>query len=169
VLNCEAEETPLPKIDLTTAPTRVGTAYPAPFDTPCLNRHRTKLGDAVGLDQFGVNLLRLPPGAWSSQRHWHTAEDEFTWVVEGEVVLVDNEGETLMRADDCAGFKAGVANGHHFQNRSNRDALLLEIGSRKPDEDGCDYPDIDLILREGDETYRHRDGTPYATEEGRKR
>ena len=159
----------MPKIDLATAPTRVGTGYPAPFNAPCAGRHRTKLGDAVGLTQFGVTLLRLPPGQWSSQRHWHTAEDEFTWVVEGEVVLVDNDGETVLRAGDCAGFKAGVANGHHFQNRSDRDVLLLEVGSRRPDEDGCDYPDIDLILREGEAAYRHRDGTPYDTESGRTR
>ena len=159
----------MPKIDIATAPTRVGTAYPAPFDAPCLRRHRTKLGDAVGLDQFGVNLLRLALGVWSSQRHWHSAEDEFTWVVEGEVVLIDNDSETVLRAGDCAGFKAGVANGHHFQNRSDRDVLLLEIGSRRPEVDGCDYPDIDLMLREGDDTYRHRDGTPYDTEQGRKR
>lgn len=159
----------MPKIDLATAPTRIGTAYPAPFDQPCLQRHRTKLGDAAGLDQFGVNLLRLPPGAWSSQRHWHTAEDEFTWVVDGEVVLVEDDSETVMRAGDCAGFKAGVANGHCFQNRSDRDAVLLEVGSRRPEEDGCDYPDIDLVLREGESVYRHRDGTPYHTERGRQR
>ena len=159
----------MPKIDIASAPTRIGTAYPAPFNQPCLLRHRTKLGDAVGLDQFGVNLLRLPPGQWSSQRHWHTAEDEFTWVVEGEVVLVDNDGETVLRTGDCAGFKAGVANGHHFQNRSDRDVLLLEIGSRRPQTDGCDYPDIDLILRDGESVYRHRDGAPYDTEQGRKR
>ena len=159
----------MPKIDLASAPTRVGTGYPPPLNAPCVGRHRTKLGDAVGLTQFGVNLLRLPPGQWSSQRHWHTAEDEFTWVVEGEVVLVDNDGETLLKAGDCAGFKAGVANGHHFQNRSDRDVLLLEVGSRRPGEDGCDYPDIDLVLREGESGYRHRDGTPYETEIGRTR
>lgn len=159
----------MPKIDLASAPTRVGTGYPAPFNAPCVGRHRTKLGDAVGLDQFGVNLLRLPPGQWSSQRHWHTAEDEFTWIVEGEVVLVDNDGETVLRAGDCAGFKAGVSNGHCFQNRSERDVLLLEVGSRRSDGDGCDYPDIDLILREGESIYRHRDGTPYDTDSSRKR
>jgi uncharacterized cupin superfamily protein len=159
----------MPKIDISNAPTRVGTAYPAPFNQPCLGRHRTKLGDAVGLNQFGVNLLRLPPGQWSSQRHWHTAEDEFTWVVEGEVVLVDDDGETILRAGECAGFKAGVANGHHFQNRSDRDVLLLEIGARRPETDGCDYPDIDLVLRDVESLYRHRDGTPYDTPEGRKR
>lgn len=159
----------MPKIDIDAAPTRFGTAYPPPFDAPCLQRQRWKLGDAAGLTQFGVNLMRLPPGQWTSQRHWHTAEDEFTWVVEGEVVLVENEGETILRAGDCAGFKAGVANGHHLQNRSDTVAVLLEMGSRRPDEDGCDYPDIDLILREGEEGYRHRDGTPYEVDGGRKR
>jgi len=159
----------MPKIDIDAAPTRFGTAYPAPFDAPCQGRQRWKLGDAAGLTQFGVNLMRLPPGQWTSQRHWHTAEDEFTWVLEGEVVLVEDEGETILRAGDCAGFRAGVANGHHLQNRSDTVAVLLEIGSRRPAEDGCDYPDIDLILREGEETYRHRDGTPYTIEGGRKR
>ena len=159
----------MPKIDIDTAPTRFGTAYPPPFDTPCVGRQRWQLGDAAGLDQFGVNLMRLPPGQWSSQRHWHSAEDEFVWVVEGEVVLVENDGETILRAGDCAGFKAGVANGHHIQNRSDRVAVLLEMGTRAPQTDGCDYPDIDLVLREGEEAYRHRDGTPYAVEAGRKR
>ena len=164
----------MPKIDIDQAPTRHGTAYPAPFDQPCRARKRWKLGDAVGLTQFGVNLMRLEPGTWSSQRHWHTAEDEFVWVVEGEVVLVEdpqgeNGGETILRAGDCAGFKAGVANGHQIQNRSNAPAVLLEMGTRRPDEDGCDYPDLDLMILPGEETYRHRDGTPYETESGRKR
>lgn len=159
----------MPKIDIDTAPTRHGTAYPEPFDVPCRARQRWKLGDAVGLTQFGVNLMRLPPGAWTSQRHWHTAEDEFVWVVEGEVVLVEDEGETILRAGDCAGFKAGVPNGHQIQNRSGALAVLLEMGSRRPDEDGCDYPDIDLVIRPGEGAYRHRDGTPYPASSGRKR
>jgi uncharacterized cupin superfamily protein len=159
----------MPKIDIAAAPTRLGTSYPTPFDEPCRARKRWKLGDAAGLTQFGVNLMRLPPGAWTSQRHWHTAEDEFVWVVEGEVVLVDDEGETVLRTGDCAGFRAGEPNGHHLQNRSDREAVLLEIGSRRPAEDGCDYPDIDLVLHEGEETYRHRDGSPYVTEKGRLR
>ena len=151
----------MPKIDIDAAPTRFGTGYPPPFDAPCKNRRRWKLGDAAGLDQFGVNLLRLPPGQWTSQRHWHTAEDEFVWVVEGEVVLVTDEGEEVLRPGDCAAFKAGVANGHHIQNRSDREAVLLEIGTRDPQNDGCDYPDIDMIARPGEDGYRHRDGTPY--------
>jgi uncharacterized cupin superfamily protein len=151
----------MPKIDKDTAPTRHGTGYPPPYDIPCRERHRTRLGDAAGLDQFGVNLLRLPDGQWSSQRHWHTAEDEFVYVLEGEVVLVEDEGETVLKAGDCAGFKAGVANGHHVVNRSGRDALLLEVGSRRPAQDGADYPDIDLVYPVGGGGYLHKDGTPY--------
>jgi uncharacterized cupin superfamily protein len=151
----------MPKIDIAAAPQRQGSNYPAPFDQPCAGRRRWALGDAAALDQFGVNLLRLPPGQWSSQRHWHSAEDEFVWVVEGEVVLVDEGGESVLRAGDCAGFKAGVANGHHLENRSDREAVLLEMGSRRPDQDACTYPDIDIIARAGEDFYRRRDGTPY--------
>ena len=151
----------MPKIDIDNAPTGHGTGYPEDFAAPCKPRRRWRLGDAVGLDQFGVNLLRLPAGAWSSQRHWHSAEDEFVWVVEGEVVLVEEDGETVLRSGDCAGFKAGVANGHRIENRSDREAVLLEVGSRRPTEDACDYPDIDMILPKGADRYFHRDGTPY--------
>ncbi len=151
----------MPKIDIETAPTGHGTGYPEEFAAPCKPRRRWRLGDAVGLDQFGVNLLRLPAGAWSSQRHWHSAEDEFVWVVEGEVVLVEEDGETVLRPGDCAGFKAGVANGHKIENRSDCDAVLLEVGSRRPSKDACDYPDIDMILPKGADRYFHRDGTPY--------
>lgn len=158
----------MPKIDIEAAPTRFGAAYPAPFDEPCRQRRRWQLGDAAGLTQFGVNLMRLAPGVWTSQRHWHSHEEEFVWVVEGEVVLVEDCGETLLRAGDCAGFKAGVANGHHIQNRSDREAVLLEVGSRLPGLDGCDYPDIDMTVGP-DDVYRHRDGTPYGQDEGRKR
>jgi len=151
----------VPKIDIDNAPTGHGTGYPEEFAAPCKPRRRWRLGDAVGLDQFGVNLLRLPAGAWSSQRHWHSAEDEFVWVVEGEVVLIEDDGETRLVAGDCAGFKAGVPNGHKIENRSEREAVLLEVGSRRPTEDACDYPDIDMILPKDAERYFHRDGTPY--------
>ena len=151
----------MPKIDIDNAPTGHGTGYPDEFAAPCKPRRRWRLGDAVGLDQFGVNLLRLPAGAWSSQRHWHAAEDEFVWVVEGEVVLVEEDGETVLVAGDCAGFKAGVPNGHRIENRSDREAVLLEVGSRRPADDACDYPDIDMILPKGADRYFHRDGTPY--------
>jgi uncharacterized cupin superfamily protein len=151
----------VPKIDIDKAKVREGSSYPAPFDQPCRVRKRWRLGDAASLTQFGVNLMRLPPGSWSSQRHWHTAEDEFVWVLEGEVVLVTNAGEQVLRAGDCAGFPAGVADGHHLQNRSPREAVLLEVGSRRPAEDGCDYPDIDMIIPAGSGKFRHRDGRPY--------
>ena len=105
--------------------------------------------------------MRLPPGTWSSQRHWHTAEDEFVFIVEGEVVLVTNSGEEILRAGDSAGFKAGVKDGHHLQNRSLRDAVVLEVGSRKPEDEG-EYSDIDMrFLRAGAGDFSRKDGTPY--------
>ena len=159
----------MPKIDIAAAPTRFGTGYPAPYDAPCRERKRWKLGDAAGLTQFGVNLMRLPPGQWTSQRHWHTAEDEFVWVLEGEGVLVTNEGEQVLKAGDCAGFPAGEPNGHHIQNRSDRELVLLEVGSRRPAQDGCDYPDIDLVLDEGSSDYRRRDGSAYDSASQRSR
>jgi uncharacterized cupin superfamily protein len=147
------------KIDLEKAPTRFGTAYPAPFDEPCVARRRWRLGAAAGLTQFGVNLLRLPPGAWSSQRHWHSKEDELTYVVAGEVVLVTDAGEELLVAGDAAGFKSGVADGHHFQNRSNAEVVLLEVGTNDPAGDTVEYPDIDL--RSSPAGYVRKDGTSY--------
>ncbi len=150
------------RIDLHEVPAVLGSRYPAPFGAPCSARVRQRLGDAARLADFGVNLLRLPPGAWSSQRHWHSAEDEFVYVLEGEVVLATGAGEEILRAGDSAGFKAGVPDGHHLQNRSARDAVLLEIGSRKPAEDGVDYPDIDLRVPEGGKAFTHKDGRPYS-------
>lgn len=149
------------KIDIATAKMKVGSGYPAPYDEPCRQRKRLGLGDAAGLSQFGVNLLRLPPGVWSSQRHWHTAEDEFVYVLEGEVVLVTDAGEEVLRAGDCAGFKAGDPDGHHLLNRADTEAVLLEVGARNPDRDAVDYPGIDLEIRAGTRTFLHRDGTPY--------
>lgn len=151
----------MPKIDIDAAPARDGTAYPPPYDAPCLARRRKRLGNAVGLSQFGVNRLVLEPGVWSSQRHWHTAEDEFVWVLEGEVVLIEDEGETLLKAGDCAGFPKGAANGHHIVNRGPARAVLLEVGARNPEADQVTYPDIDLAYVGGETVYRHKDGTPY--------
>src|SRR4051794_25733415 len=106
------------RIDPATLPVITGTKYPPPYDEPCRTHQRTRLGEVAGLTQFGVNLLRLPPGAWSAQRHWHANEDEFIWVLSGEVVLVTDAGEETLRAGDYAGFKAGDPDGHHLQNRS---------------------------------------------------
>ncbi|MFA5942030.1 MAG: cupin domain-containing protein [Sinimarinibacterium sp.] len=154
----------MPKIDHSAAQRGSGSRYPSPYDEPCRTRAWQKLGDAAGLTQFGVNLVRLSPGAWSSQRHWHSHEDEFAYVIEGEVVLVTDAGEETLYVADCAGFKAGMRDGHHFQNRSNRDAVLLVVGARS-DEDHGEYPDIDLKFDAGRYSgrggYRHKDGTPY--------
>ena len=147
------------KIESDQVPSTLGSGYPAPYDEPCRMRRRWRLGEGAGLTQFGVNLLRLAPGAWSSQRHWHSAEDEFVYVLQGEVVLVTGAGEEVLRAGDSAGFKAGESDGHHLQNRS--DAVLLEVGARNAEHDAVDYPDVDLLLRRGEPSYRHKDGTPY--------
>lgn len=137
----------------------LGTDYPPPFDQPCLSRERRRLGDVAGLTQFGVNLLRLPPSTWSSQRHWETKSDEFVYVLSGEVVLVTDAGEEVLRPGDAAGFRAGDPDGHCLQNRSALDALLIEIGSRF-DDDAAYYSDIDMKVLAGGE-YVHLDGTPY--------
>lgn len=154
----------MPKIDISRAPEAKGSRYPAPFDEPCRDRTWRRIGEAAGLTQFGVNLLTLEPGVWSSQRHWHAAEDEFVWVVEGEVALVDDSGEQLLRAGDCAGFPAGERNGHHFINRSGRRAVLLIAGTRSDDDHG-EYPDIDMKFTPGRYSgkggYVRKDGTPY--------
>jgi uncharacterized cupin superfamily protein len=147
------------RIDPQDLPSVQGSGYPAPFDVQCVSRVRRRLGDAAGLTDFGVNLLRLPPGCWSSQRHWHSAEDEFVFVLEGEVVLVTDAGAEILRAGDCAGFKAGVRDGHHVQNRSERDAVVLEVGSRRTADDEGEYPDIDLKFLKGDAGYVRKNET----------
>jgi uncharacterized cupin superfamily protein len=151
----------MPKLDLNKIPQRTGTNYPAEFAEHMKGRIRQALGDAGGLTQFGVNLLQLPPGGWSAQRHWHSHEDEFVYIVSGEVVLVTNEGEQVIHAGDCAAFPAGVANGHHLVNRSGSVAICLEVGTRDPKQDRVDYPDIDMVCEPGRDGYFHRDGTPY--------
>jgi len=147
----------VPKIDIKSLPERKGSSYPAPFHLKAGERIRQRLGDAGGLGDFGVNLMQLPSGSWSSQRHWHSEEDEFIWVVEGEVVLVADGAEQILRSGDCAGFKAGVADGHHLQNRAASPALVLEIGSRRPHSDRAEYPDIDL--RWTPDGYTRKDGS----------
>ncbi len=152
----------MPKIDIGKVAVDTRTGYPEPFRRAVVGRERQRLGNAVGLDQFGVNLSRLKPGAASSQRHWHQNEDEFVYVLEGELMLVEDGGETVLKPGDAAGWKAGVANGHCLVNRTDRDAVYLEIGSRAARETAT-YPDI-YMRAERDNTgmrYVHRDGTPY--------
>jgi uncharacterized cupin superfamily protein len=147
------------RIDVGKLEAIVGTLYPSPYDEPCRARERTRLGDVAGLTQFGVNLLRLPPGAWSSQRHWHTTEDEFVYVLSGEVTLVTDAGAEVLRPGDTAGFKANDPNGHCLQNRSGHDVTLLEVGTRAADNVAY-YSDIDMMTQPST-GYIHRDGTPY--------
>jgi uncharacterized cupin superfamily protein len=150
----------MPKIDVAAVPKRKGAGYPAPFDAPCAERVRQRLGDAGGLRDFGVNLMHLPPGNWSSQRHWHSHEDEFVYVLDGELVLVEDEGETLLRAGECAAFAKNSGNGHHLINRSGAPAIYLEVGSRQP-ADVTTCSDIDMISTNADGRFTRKDGKPY--------
>lgn len=158
----------MPKINIEEAPVSRGSSYPPPFDEPCKGRSGVRLGVAGGLTQFGVNLMTLEPGAWSSQRHWHEKEDELVYLLSGELVLVEDDGEIPLMAGDCAAWKAGVHNGHHLVNRSPRPATFLAIGTRD-DTDWGEYPDIDLRFNPAryepgggpGAHYSHKDGTPY--------
>ncbi len=152
----------MPKVDIASLPEDDACDYPAPFHEIAKGRVRRRLGDAGGLTQFGVNLCRLEPGSGSSQRHWHESEDEFVYVLEGEVVLVEDEGETILKPGDAATFKAGVANGHQLINRSDRDALFLEVGTRTS-VSAAHYSDLDMKVArvKGVDTFMRKDGTPY--------
>jgi uncharacterized cupin superfamily protein len=150
----------MPKIDIAAVPKRKGSGYPPQFNAPCADRIRQRLGDAGGLTQFGINLMRLPPGSWSSQRHWHTHEDEFVYVLQGELTLIENDGETVLSAGDCAAFPKNTGNGHHMINKSDQTAVYLEVGSRHPD-DITTCSDIDMMSANADGVFRHKDGTPY--------
>jgi uncharacterized cupin superfamily protein len=148
----------MPKIDIAGLPERSGSRYPSPHDEPCRARRWKVLGDAAGLTQFGVNLVTVPPGAWTSQRHWHSHEDELVYVLEGDEVMITDAGEEMLRAGDCAGFKAGVRDGHHFQNRSAAPVVLLVVGTRD-ERDYGEYPDIDMRFNPG----RYSSATPTFT------
>ena len=130
-------------LDPKTLTPRTGTIYPAEFAGQLKGREKRGLGDAFGLTQFGVNLTTLLPGAWSAQRHWHEKEDEFVFVVDGEITLIDDAGEHVLKPGMCAGFKAGTANGHHLVNKSKSPATYVEVGTRSDDEVST-YPDVDM-------------------------
>jgi uncharacterized cupin superfamily protein len=152
----------VPKIDISGASIRTTTGYPAALRHAVAGRERIVLGTLAGLTQFGVNLTRLKPGAASALRHWHDNEDEFVYVLEGAVTLIEDEGESLLRPGDAAGFKAGVPNGHHLVNKTDRDAVYLEIGTRAECE-CAHYPDHDLVaVKDGkDYKYTRKSGEPY--------
>lgn len=159
----------MPVIPRNSVPEQTGCRYPAPFDEPCRARRWRALAMAGGLTQFGVHLMTLPPGVWSSQRHWHEKEDEFVMVLEGELTLVTDAGETVMHAGDSAAFRAGERDGHHLQNRSATDAVFLAVGSRDEADHGV-YSDIDMVFGTGryaaGGNYAHKDGTPWPKKAG---
>jgi len=150
----------MPKIDIAAVPQVRGVGYPPTFAALSADRIRQRLGDAGGLADFGVNLMRLLPGNWSSQRHWHSAEDEFVYVLQGELTLIEDAGETLLRPGDCAAFPKNSGNGHHMINRSNTTAIYLEVGSRSPT-DIATCSDVDMMSPAADGLFLHKDGTPY--------
>ncbi len=147
----------MPKVDIEAVPARQGSGYPAPYDAPWPPRTRRRLGEAGGLRDFGVNLMTLPPGGWSSQRHWHSHEDEFVYLLEGELTLIEDEGETVLRAGDCAAFPKNTGNGHHMINRSLAMAIYIEVGSRDPlDLTTCS--DVDMMSAAADGRFVRKDG-----------
>jgi len=152
----------MPKIDIAKLPVDSRTGYPPPLDRVVAGRERKRLGNAARLDQFGVNLTTLKPGAASAQRHWHEKEDELVFILEGELVLVEDSGESVLKPGDAAGFKANTPNGHHLINKTDRDAVYLEIGTRFKQE-RAEYPDVDLVMIRDDKgaRYTHKNGDPY--------
>ena len=155
-------------IDMGAVPVKTGSIYPAPYDGWMEGRRTLMLGRAGGLTQFGVNITILPPGARSSLRHWHSDEDEFVMVLAGELTLVTDSGERLLRAGDCAAFPAGVAEGHTLENRGDAEGRFLVVGTWAA-RDVCTYTDVDLRLERGDGAPRftRRDGSPLPPEEAR--
>jgi len=150
-------------LDASAVKIRKGSSYPEPWTSSCGAREKQALGDAVGLTAFGVNLVRLPPGALSSQRHWHSHEDEFVYLLEGELTLVTDAGEQRLTAGMIAGFPAGSGDGHHLVNNSDDWAVYLEVGNRSED-DEASYPDIDLFFtsaKNGKRHFTHKNGEPY--------
>jgi uncharacterized cupin superfamily protein len=149
------------KIDLSRITRKTGSGYPEPYASMMSKRSYMRLGDAGGLTQFGVNITILEPGGVSSMRHWHMHEDEFVMVTEGEVVMVTDDGETVMHPGDCAAFPAGVENGHHFLNRSSAGARFLVVGTRAARETAY-YSDVDMKVEDVDgvSTFTRKDGSP---------
>jgi uncharacterized cupin superfamily protein len=157
--------TPLarPALDPMTVTPRTGSGYPTDaMKAVVAGREKRMLGDALGLTTFGVNLTTLAPGAASALRHWHLRQDEFVFVLEGEVTLVTDEGEQTLGPGACAGFAGGVPNGHQLVNRTSKPATFLEVGDRLPG-DGAEYPDHDLRVRGTGSGWRytHKDGSSF--------
>lgn len=150
----------MPKIDLSAIPARTGSSYPAQYQAQMEGRSQKRLGDAAGLTQFGVNHVRLAPGALSSLRHWHEQQDEFLIVTKGNLVLIDDTGETALLVGDCCAFPAGDANGHHIANKSEHDSEFVVVGTRTAKETGW-YSDIDMKVEvaDGQMAFLRKDGS----------
>jgi uncharacterized cupin superfamily protein len=148
----------MPKIDIEKIEQSNSTGYPPPFDEAVAGRWHRRLAPVAGLTRLGASHVVLKPGAWSSQRHWHEGEDEVLIMLSGEAVLIEDDGETILRPGDCAAWAAGVRNGHHLVNRSDTDCafICLSAGERSA---GGGYSDIDMVFTAAG--YQHRDGTPY--------
>ena len=152
----------MPRLDIDAAPLRTGSIYPAPYAAEVAGRSSRRLGELAGLTQFGANIVTLQPGAAGSLRHWHLQKDEFAIVLEGELVLIEDAGEAVMRSGDCAAWKAGVPNGHRFVNRTDTPARFLIVGSKSPDEMAT-YSDVDMVLRmeSGRARFTHHGGSEW--------
>jgi len=154
----------MPKIDMDTVPETSGTTYPAPYGAPCKDRLKRAVGDVGGLSQFGVMHVTLKPDVWSSQRHYHSAEDEFVYIISGHPTLIDDDGETQLSPGDMTAHPAGDGNAHHMINKTNADVVFMVVGTRAPETDHALYPDIDLDLPANGTAKRvqtRKDGTPY--------
>lgn len=149
----------MPKVDLDSVTPSNATGYPDPFHTEVQGRWWKRIAPLAGLTELGASHVTLEPGAWSSQRHWHEGEDEFLVMLEGEAVLVEDDGETRLVAGDCAAFPKGVANGHHLINRSERECVFVVVGRTATTD--CHYPDIDLHLDASSGAFTHKDGRSY--------
>ncbi|RYY26621.1 MAG: cupin domain-containing protein [Sphingomonadales bacterium] len=149
----------MPKLNLELIPQTNKTGYPDPFDQPVQGRWYRRLGPASGLSEMGVSHVTLKPGAWSSQRHWHRLEDEFVVMLSGEAVLIDDKGEHVMRAGDCASFPKGEEDGHHLENRNDVDCVFIAVSAGDKAADSGVYPDIDMVFDPNG--YFHKDGTAY--------
>lgn len=156
----------MPKLDLSQLPWRTGSTYPGKLADAVAGRSSQRLGDAGGLTQFGVNLVRLEAGAMSSLRHYHMEQDEFVMVTEGVCTLIENEGETELRPGDCATFKAGAADGHHFVNKTGAPAAFLVVGTRTPTETAY-YSDIDMMVKTDADgaIFTRKDGSPLTADQ----
>jgi uncharacterized cupin superfamily protein len=154
----------MPKLDLDAIETTNRTGYPPPFAEAMAKRHYRKLAGPAGIEDFGISHVRLEPGGISSQRHWHEAEDELVIMLEGEAVLIEGGGETVIRAGDIAAFPKGVADGHHLVNRSGSPCTFVAIGRVAVSD--CHYPDIDMHLDSAAGAFVHKDGTPYSAASG---